>query len=101
MTATLQILGSDTPAPLFLLLFTGKYQQRPTLGRRYPRFIVAHNTKNSEITAGAGQSAPSRPKPHRFRSNSVILATIADKYNLSINIIAIFFTYFGYSSRAA
>src|SRR5262249_17766713 len=30
-----------------------------------------------------------RPKPHRLRSNSVILATIADKYKLSINIIAI------------
>src|SRR6516165_531993 len=84
-TATLQILDADTPGSLFLLFFTGKDQRWTSSYRRNPCLFSLAAQKNSEITAGAGEWRSTREEYTGRQPTSVILATIADKCNLSIN----------------
>src|SRR5215831_15445084 len=87
-TATLQILDSDTPGSLFLLFFTGKYQRWTNSYRRNPCLLSLAARKNS----GKQRNNSGRRRGHSTREEytggqpaSIILATIPDKWNLSIN----------------
>src|SRR5215813_7889421 len=88
-TATLQILDSDTPGSLFLLFFTGKYQRwtnfLPRESLIYCRCRPEKTAENREMTAGAGEGAPQGRNTWAVKPTPIILATIPDKCNLSIN----------------